>query len=173
MPRKNQNMLIHALDSLASRYKFRLIFLGASSERDDYCVEFSRLVETRPWCIHEGFVSPARFREFLSRASALVLPSLEDNCPMVVLEAAAAGVPVLAANVGGVPSLIKVGGNGLLFDPLDPKSIAATTERYLLDPQFARQMADNGRATANANYHPVAVSRRHMAVYEEVLGQTT
>ena len=96
IPRKNQNTLIRALDTLVPHYKFRLIFLGAGSESEPYFREFLQLIQTRPWCVHEGFVSPERFQEFLSRAAALVLASLEDNCPMVVLEAAAAGVPVLA-----------------------------------------------------------------------------
>ena len=169
MPRKNQNMLIRALDSLAPKYNFRLIFLGVGNESEPYVREFLQLIQTRPWCVYNGFVSPERFQEFLSRAAALVLASLEDNCPMVVLEAAAAGVPVLAGNVGGVPSIIHDGHNGLLFDPNDLSSIAAATERYLSSPQFAQQMAANGRGLANDTFHPNVVSKRHIDVYREVL----
>ena len=171
MPRKNQNTLIRALDALAPRHKFKLIFLGAGSESDPYFREFSQLIRTRPWCVHEGFVSPERFQEFLSHATALVLASLEDNCPMVVLEAAAAGVPVIASKVGGIPGLIQDGHNGLLFDPRDLNSIATATERYLSNHQFAQQMADNAQKLANATFHPAVVSKRHMNVYEEVINR--
>ena len=172
MPRKNQNALIRALDPLASRYAFKLIFLGDGNRTDSYFREFSQLVETRPWCVHEGFVSPVRLREFLSRATALVLPSLEDNCPMVILEAAAARVPVIATRVGGIPSLIQDSYNGLLFDPGRADQIAEATERYVADPLFARQMADNARALAETTFHPAVVSKRHMDVYREILGRT-
>ena len=169
LPRKNQNTLIRALDALASRHKFRLIFLGAGSESDPYFCEFSQLVRTRPWCIHKGFVSPERLREFLSRATALVLPSLEDNCPMVVLEAAAAGVPVIAAKVGGVPGLIQEGRTGLLFDPQNLNSITSAVERYLSDSNLTKTMPNNARAFAEATFRPAVVSQRHMDVYRQVL----
>ncbi len=173
MPRKNQNTLIRALDTLVPHYKFRLIFLGSGSETEPYFREFLQLIQTRPWCVHEGFVSPERFQEFLSRATALVLASLEDNCPMVVLEAAAAGVPVLASKVGGIPGLIQDGHNGLLFDPRDLNSIATATERYLSNRQFAQQMADNAQKLANATFHPAVVSKRHMDVYREVIANVS
>ena len=168
---KNQNALIRALEPLAARYSFRLVFLGDGARSDPYVCEFLELVRARPWCMHEGFVSPARFQKFLSRANALALASLEDNCPMVVLEAAAAGVPVLAANVGGIPSLIRDGHTGLLFDPKNLDSITAAAERYLSDSSFAQHMAANGRAFAEATFQPVVVSKRHMDVYQEVLDQ--
>ena len=169
---KNQNSLIRALDPLAERYSFKLIFLGDGVRFDPYVKEFLRMVEARPWCVHTGFVNTASLQTFLSRATALVLPSLEDNCPMVILEAAAAGVPVMAARVGGIPSLIKGGQNGLLFDPYNVESISMAAERYLADSQFARQMADNARALAETVFRPTVVSRQHMGVYREVVDLT-
>jgi glycosyltransferase involved in cell wall biosynthesis len=165
---KNQNALIRALDPLATRHAFRLIFLGDGDRSDPYLGEFLQLVEARPWCVHEGFVNTAELQSFLSRATALVLPSLEDNCPMVVLEAAAAGVPVMAARVGGIPGLIQDGKNGVLFDPHNLNSIASAAQRYLSDSNFAQQMADNAKAMAEVTFRPMLVSKRHMDVYREV-----
>ncbi|MEI9863122.1 MAG: glycosyltransferase family 4 protein [Limisphaerales bacterium] len=110
--RKNQNAFIRALDSLAARKKFRLVFLGVAAREEPYGREFFELLRTRPWCEHRGFVDRTRLKEWLRGTTLLALPSLEDNCPMTVLEAAAAGVPVVAANVGGVPDLIEDGKNG-------------------------------------------------------------
>ena len=168
---KNQNALIRALEPLAARYSLRLVFLGDGDRSDPYVCEFLELVRARPWCVHEGFVDTARLHTFLGRANALALPSLEDNCPMVILEAAAAGVPVMAAKVGGIPGLIQDGYTGLLFDPKNLDSITSAAERYLSDSSFAQTMANNARAFAEATFRPGVVSKRHMDAYQQVLDQ--
>ena len=58
----------------------------------------------------------------------MVLPSVEDNCPNVVLEAMAAGVPVAASSIGGIPDLIRPGETGALFYPRDVGGMAASIE---------------------------------------------
>jgi L-malate glycosyltransferase len=167
-PLKNQNSLIRALDSVAPRHRLRLVFLGQGDRSGRYFQEFQQLVQTRPWCRHEGLVGPEAVRKFLAAACAVVLPSLEDNCPMVLLEAAAAGVPVLAANVGGIPDIVQNNQTGLLFDPHDLKSIASVAERYLSDPVFARRMGENARIAAGTHFRPSVIAKRHIEVYEQL-----
>jgi glycosyltransferase involved in cell wall biosynthesis len=110
--RKNQIPFIRALDSLAEQGRFKVVFLGLAQKEDAYTTEFLELVAQRPWCAHAGFTDREGLKARLKTASMLALPSLEDNCPMVVLEAMAAGVPVLAAKVGGLPDLIEEAGTG-------------------------------------------------------------
>jgi glycosyltransferase involved in cell wall biosynthesis len=99
----------------------------------------------------------------------LALPSLEDNCPMTVLEAAAAGVPVVAANVGGVPDLIAEGKTGLLCDPLDAVSMGGAVEKILARPELARALAAEASRQARERFHPTVIARRHVEIYREVL----
>src|SRR4030095_2971856 len=115
--RKNQNAFIRALDDAAKQLQFSLVFLGGTTKDDPYAQEFLSLVESRPWCRFGGFADRDRLKQHLREASVLALPSLEDNCPMCVLEAMAAGVPVLASRVGGVPDLIEERVTGLFCDP--------------------------------------------------------
>jgi glycosyltransferase involved in cell wall biosynthesis len=167
-PRKNQNRFITTLDPLANKYRFRARFLGATPA-GEYSEEFRRLVAARTWCEHVDFSGRDRVREEFARASILALPSLEDNCPMAVLEAMAAQVPVVAANVGGVPDLVEPDVTGLFCDPLDPDSMRHAVERLLVDHSFAEQLAVHGRESAKTKFHPRAVAAKHLDIYREVL----
>jgi glycosyltransferase involved in cell wall biosynthesis len=167
--RKNQNAFIRALDPVAAKHKFRLVFLGLASRDEPYGREFFELLRTRAWCEHGGFVDREKLKTRLREATLLALPSLEDNCPMTVLEAMAAGVPVVAANVGGVPDLIADGQTGLLCDPVDAASMAGAVEKILTQPEFARTLASSANQSAHERFHPSAIARRHLEIYREVL----
>ena len=90
---------------------------------------------------------------------------------MVVLEAMAAGVPVVAAKVGGVPDLIEDGKTGLLCDPLDAASMSGAVEKLLDKPEWARQLAAEANRLARERFHPLVIARRHLEIYREVLGR--
>jgi glycosyltransferase involved in cell wall biosynthesis len=90
---------------------------------------------------------------------------------MVVLEAAAAGVPVVAARVGGVPDLIEDGRTGLLCNPLNAASMGGAVEKLLEQPPLARALAAEANRRARERFHPVIIARRHLEIYREVLGR--
>jgi glycosyltransferase involved in cell wall biosynthesis len=167
--RKNQNAFIRALDPLAATKKFRVLFLGEAPKEDPYVAEFFELLATRPWCTYGGFADRDTLKAHLKTATMLALPSIEDNCPMVVLEAMAAGVPVLAANVGGLPDLIEDGRNGIFCNPLEPESMARGVARLLENQQEADALAKTAKELALERYHPLAIARRHVEIYREVL----
>lgn len=166
---KNQNALIRALDPVAEKHKLHVTFLGLAKAENAYAAEFLGLVRTRPWCVHGGFAERDKLKAYFRQANLLVLPSLEDNCPMVVLEAMAAGVPVLGARVGGVPDIIEDGATGALCDPLDLASMRAGVEKMIAEPAAAQRMAIRAREHARDRFHPRAVAQRHLEIYEEVL----
>jgi len=167
--RKNQKALIAALDRLTGERSFELVFLGSSDVSDPYTQDFFRLIERRPWCRYDGFTAREKLKAYISQATLLVLPSLEDNCPMVVLEAMAAGLPVAAANVGGVPDLVRDGETGVLFSPTDESSMAASVRRLLDDVDLAQRTAKTARDQAVQKFQPRVVAQKHLEVYEEVL----
>ncbi|HEX5397474.1 MAG TPA: glycosyltransferase family 4 protein [Verrucomicrobiae bacterium] len=169
-PRKNQNAFIQALDPLAAKTKFQVHFFGATPENSAYSQEFSRLVAARPWCAHIGAVNHEELRSRLGGATLLALPSLEDNCPMVVLEAAAAKVPVVAARVGGVPDLIEDGQTGLFCDPVDAASIRNAVAKLLDEPALGCRLASAANARARDRFLPATIARQHLGIYREVFG---
>jgi len=169
-PLKNQNALIRALDGSPLTGKINVLFLGHVAKDSAYVEEFFGLVKARSWCTYAGFADRQALKNYLQRASLLVLPSLEDNCPMVVLESMAAGVPVVAAKVGGVPDLIDDQKTGLFCDPLDPASMRNAVEKMLADSAWASQIAKTAKLTARERFHPHTIASRHVEIYEEVLG---
>jgi len=167
--RKNQNAFIRALDGLAKERAFRLVFLGHVNPGRKYDDEFLELVKSRPWCAHEGFADRATLKRYLQKTTLLALPSIEDNCPMVVLEAQAAGVPVVAAKVGGLPDLVEDGRTGFFCDPLDGASMRRAIETVLSSRAKARELASSMKLGARQRFHPEVIARRHLEIYAEVL----
>jgi len=94
---------------------------------------------------------------------------LEDNCPMVVLESMAAGVPVVAARVGGVPDLIEDGLTGIFCDPLDEKSMSGAVEKLLKNSSMACEIASRAKEKARERFHPKVIAEGHLRIYEEAL----
>lgn len=171
--RKNQNAFIRALDELAKRRPLELVFLGLPGEDPGYTEVFKRLVAERPWCTYAGFAERDRLKAEFRHADLVALPSLEDNCPMVVLEAMAVGVPVMAANVGGVPELITEGETGWMCDPLDAASMRGAVERALSNYPRSLDMAQEARNQARERFHPKSIAAQHLQIYREVLAETS
>jgi glycosyltransferase involved in cell wall biosynthesis len=167
--RKNQNALIDALAPLSNEIDFRLLFLGNAPSNSSYVETFFRKISQFTWVSYGGFAGRDALKAALAKASLVVLPSLEDNCPMVVLEAAAAGVPVVAARVGGVPDLVKHEVNGLLCNPVDAESIRNNVRQVLTRRDQAQAFAQEGKRRAQEQFHPVFIARRHTAIYRELL----
>jgi glycosyltransferase involved in cell wall biosynthesis len=168
-PLKNPNALIRALDPLAREKPFKMLFAGQAGP-GPYGDEFRQLIRERSWCEHVGFIDRQQLKARLATASFLALPTLEDNCPMVVLEAMAAGVPVLASEVGGIPDLVDPGQTGVLCDPARPDSFRAAVSQVLNNGPAARDMAATAKAEARHRFHPRVVAQRHLEIYRELRG---
>ncbi|MEP6917433.1 MAG: glycosyltransferase family 4 protein [Acidobacteriota bacterium] len=118
-----------------------------------------------------GAIASAEVAAELSRASVFALVSREENSPLGVEEAMAAGVPVVTSNRCGMPYMVRDGTTGYLVDPEDPDDIAARLGELLRDPAHARRMGERGRAVARERFHPDEVARRTRAVYARAAGR--
>jgi glycosyltransferase involved in cell wall biosynthesis len=116
-----------------------------------------------------GSLSRERMIEELSRCTCLVLPSHQENAPMAVLEAMAAGVPAAASSVGGLPWMIEDGSSGLLFAPDRPDQLADAIGRLVSQQGLREAISDNARRWAKENLRMDAVARRTIEVYERAL----
>lgn len=106
-------------------------------------------------------------------ANVFLLPSIHEPFGIVVLEAWAAGLPVIASNVGGIPHFVDNGKDGLLFDPDDERSFLDAFAAILRDKTFSANLAANGRNKARAEYDWDIMARRLVGIYEEVLDENS
>jgi glycosyltransferase involved in cell wall biosynthesis len=106
----------------------------------------------------------AKARE-LASASVFVLASYNEGLPMSVLEAMAAGLPVVSTRVGGIPEAVSDGIEGYLIDPGDVAALADRLGRLASNPGLARQMGDAARRKVQAIYSAQAVLPRIETIY--------
>ncbi len=111
----------------------------------------------------------ADVRPFYAAATAFALPSHSEGSPNVVLEAMAAGVPVAATHVGGVPEIVEHERTGLLVPPRDPDAMAAALRRLLTGPEERCTFAAAARRDIEARYTPEAYRRSMAAFYEQMM----
>jgi glycogen synthase len=116
-----------------------------------------------------GFVPHVRVPAVLAHVDLLVLPSLYEDLSSALIEAMAAGLPVVATRVGGTADLVHDGVNGLLVAPRDPAALAAAIGRVLADPAAAARLAAAAGRTAAAYAWP-DLARKVLAVYRRVTG---
>jgi glycosyltransferase involved in cell wall biosynthesis len=101
-----------------------------------------------------------------------VVPSIvADSCPTVVIEAMAAGRPVVASRTGGIPDLVDHGRTGLLVEPSAPGALAEALERMVNSPQMRTRMSDAARAKLG-EFTASSVVPRIETVYLETLAST-
>ena len=126
--------------------------------------------EAGPLAAHVRFEGACAQGETVARmreADVVAVPSRWEGCPYVVLEAFQAGVPVVAAAVGGVPELIRDGVNGVLVEAENAEALCDGLLGLLRDPDKRRRLAEAGRATAAA--HTLAEMAAAVgAVYRDV-----
>lgn len=95
-----------------------------------------------------GYVSHDKISKYLTEAWLLVLPSLTEALGKVILEAMAAGRPVVATRVGGIPEVVENGVNGFLVKPGNPEALAQSAYKILTNEQIAIKMGRKGKEKA-------------------------
>jgi glycosyltransferase involved in cell wall biosynthesis len=140
--------------------------------------ELSTTSELMAYALQKGiasFVDFEGFRADIPRVMAdldvFVLPSLWEGFGLVLLEAMAAGRPVVASAVGPIPEIVVDGLTGLLVPPGDPSALAEAITRLLRDPDLAAAYGRAGRARVERELRVDTMVARTEALYEELLGR--
>jgi glycosyltransferase involved in cell wall biosynthesis len=95
-----------------------------------------------------GYLQGKELASAYASADAFIFPSRTETLGLVLLEAMAAGCPVVAARSGGIPDIVTDGENGYLFDPLDGQGAIIATQKLLANPHRYEQLRQKARAEA-------------------------
>jgi glycosyltransferase involved in cell wall biosynthesis len=126
----------------------RLTMAGQDKGLEGECRERARRLGVAEIVRFPGFLDPEAKLQALREHDVFLNTNLVDNTPVSVLEAMAAGLPVVAASVGGIPYLIDHDATGLLCPPGDAGAMAAAIVRLATDPALAAQLSLGGRQVA-------------------------
>ena len=115
-----------------------------------------------------GYMTGQTLAEAFASADAFVFPSRTETLGLVLLEAMAAGCPVIAANAGGIPDIVSDGVNGYLFDPQEEGGAIAATQRLLSHADECATLRQNARIEAE-RWGWAAATRQLQGFYQAVL----
>jgi len=107
-------------------------------------------------------------RQYLLAFDIFVLPSLKEGFPWTVLEAAAAGLPIIVTKVGGVPEIIKNEDNGLLIEPAQPEAINQTLLKLIYNENERRRLGANAQRTSE-KFPLEAMNKEYSKIISQVL----
>ena len=111
----------------------------------------------------------ANARGIIEALDVLVVPSITEGSPLVVLEGMAAGVPIVASAVGGIPDQVQNGREAVLVPPDDPTLLGDAILDLLRHPDKARALGDAARRKAASEFSHAAMMRRVQSVYRAAL----
>ncbi len=171
-PRKNQQLLVHLAASLVEEGENVQLVLIGTSDGGGYLEQLRELIDDLQIGHFVTLVpglapdDPMLVSAYQS-ADLFAVPSLRENFGMVVLEAWAAGVPVVASDAGGLKELVTDGCNGLLFHSNDLNDLCQTCRELLHRPELAASITEAGLREVRAHYSNEAVSAELAGFYRE------
>lgn len=159
IPRKSVGTLIEAHRVLRNRgYRISCALIGTGPSEPGLRRLAEQLSEE---VLFVGEQPPSSLAPWRSAAHVLVLPSLSEGRPYAVLEAMAAGLPVVVTAVPGTRELVQDEVTGLLFPPGNGMALADRLERLISEPDLGRRLGDRARARLSTEGWTVEASARH------------
>lgn len=162
-PRKGIPVLLRALAQVLPALPEASLVIGGDGEER---VALEREAQDLGVAGRARFAGPVHDPPaFYRRLDLFVLPSLDEGFGLVVLEAMAAGLPVIGTRVGGVPDIIEHGRNGILVEPGDAGAIADALRALWAEPPRRARLAEEGRQTV-ARFSISCTAAQTQAAYE-------
>lgn len=149
---------------------YRLVIVGDGPERN----RLQSLAEDGRFADRVRFTGQvANVQPFYALADVFVMASHSEGSPNALLEAMAAGVPVVATAVGGVPEIVTHNETALLVQPADPNALAAAISVLFCEPVLRARLAANAAELVGTKYTPEIYCRNSIEIYNAVVRERT
>jgi len=149
---KGTNILVKAFANIERDFPdFNLVIIGEGANKESLEFKINDL-GLKDRVKFKGKLSLEQTKDIMKRCYCLVLPSLSEGLPRVLIEAMALGKPIIASNVGGIPELIKDNENGFLFEKGNSNELAEKLKILLNDRNLAIKMGQKGREFVQVNF---------------------
>jgi glycosyltransferase involved in cell wall biosynthesis len=156
--RKGVEVLLEAMRALLAAHPGARLLVAGDGEHRVHLERRAADLDLHRSVRFLGRCDAGRVRGLLRGARALVVPSIYEGMPLVVLEAMAAGLPVIASRVSGIPEVVLEGSGlektGWLVPPEDPERLAAVLAEAVTDPDEARRRGEAGRRRVDNEFRP-------------------
>jgi glycosyltransferase involved in cell wall biosynthesis len=168
---KGFDLLVEAVSVLVRKGKnIRLVIMGEGDLRSDLQKRVGKL-GLGSHVLLPGYVGCAR--NYLPYLKMLVVSSLTEGLPIVILEAMLAGVPIVSTSVGGVPEVLQYGKAGILVPPLSVPALADGMACMISNSATAKEMVEIGMESVKARYSATAMAVKYAKIYEEISHKET
>ena len=171
MKRKGVEILIAAIKKVKLKIpSIKVKFIGGYSRK--YHKYLTNKIDKYQLLENTVFLGTKRSHEIaqiLSESTLFILPTLIDNSPNSLAEAMAVGMPCIASNVGGIPSMIDDGENGILFPSMDSDILAEKIIKTLSNKEFMIKIGKNAKRVAYERNYKDRVVEQTVRVYKEIL----
>jgi glycosyltransferase involved in cell wall biosynthesis len=158
--------LIQAMSSLKETHPFHVLMVGGGRRQE----EMQELAASLGLQERVHFLGNRRDVPALLQAMDIfVLPSHSEGVSLAVLEAMAAGLPVIVSEVGGLPEIVRHEENGLLIPPKDPEALARSLARLLENPGLAASLGQKAREHIETHYSLEKMGQVVNAAYDELV----
>jgi glycosyltransferase involved in cell wall biosynthesis len=165
--RKGIPYLIEAFACLAKTYPNTRLFLPGNGPMKK---DLGKMVLENPE-IKEVIVLPGpvdNMTDFLNAIDIYVQPALSEGLPLAVLQAMAAGKPILATCVGGIPEAIRNGIEGLLVNPRDVEALASSLAQMIQDPKSRQMLGENAKRRVFRDFHSKQLAQKVISFYDRL-----
>jgi len=167
-PEKGLRYLLEAMPYVLSVFPDLKLVIVGETKPDTKASCLIRQLGIQGNVIYEGKVPHHELSKYYARADVLIIPSLSEGLPKVLIEALACGTPVIATKVGGIPEVIRDGYNGLLIEPGKPEEIAKVIIRVFSDFELLDTLSSRVRRSVQNFSWDKAISE-FLKMYEELL----
>lgn len=171
--RKGHDVLVRAMAQLVGDVPRLRCWIAGALEHEPATVELVReaIVEHGLEDVVHLLGRRRDVADLLHAADVFVLSSRQEGFPITILEAMAAGKPIVATDVGGCAEAVVHGETGLIVPPEDPEALAEALASLLADPELAGRMGAAGRERVLREFTVDRMVEQHLALYEEILAK--